>query len=102
MRPQRRIFLFSENNRYICSVLRLNAEDKHIFDESVLAFILEWKSGKFTLHKESHHTRHLVLEPFVAYSVPRLIRVWSIVFICARVFQNLHSDKLIDSTLSFC
>ena len=53
MRPQRRIFLFSENNRYICSVLRLNAEDKHIFDESVLAFILEWKSGKFTLAKES-------------------------------------------------
>ena len=51
-------------------------------DESVLAFILEWKSGKFTLHKESNHTRHLVLVTFVAYSMLRLIRVWSIVYLC--------------------
>ena len=32
----------------------MHSEDcRHIFDESVLAFILEWKSGKFTLAKES-------------------------------------------------
>ena len=28
--------------------------DRHIFDESVLAFILEWKSGKFQKHKDSN------------------------------------------------
>ena len=26
----------------------------HIFDESVLAFILEWKSGKFQCYKEGN------------------------------------------------
>ena len=50
-------------------------------DESVLAFILEWKSGKFQWNKESNHTRHLVLVTFVAYSMLRLIRVWSIVYL---------------------
>ena len=28
--------------------------DRHIFDESVLAFVLEWKSGKFQKHKDSN------------------------------------------------
>ncbi len=35
--------------------------DRHIFDESVLAFILEWKSGKFQKAQGEQHTRHFVL-----------------------------------------
>ena len=70
-------------------------------DESVLAFILEWKSGKFQLSQGKQRTRHSVLHSIWGV-LPHThsIRVWGM-FICDKVFQNLHSDRLIDSTLSF-
>ena len=43
---------------YICGAIALVAD---IFDESVFAFILEWKSGKFSMEQGEQHTRHRVL-----------------------------------------
>ena len=39
--------LLLRKNLYICSIGGFIPVDRHIFDESVLAFILDWKSGKF-------------------------------------------------------
>ncbi len=36
---------------YICDAVR-SAVQQSIFDESVFAFILDWKSGKFHCNKE--------------------------------------------------
>ena len=52
----------------------------HIFDESVLAFILEWKSGKFSMLQGEQHTRHSVLL-CLGCSAPYSIRVWGIVYL---------------------
>ncbi len=46
------------------------------------------------------HTRHFVLYSFGCY-VPYAQYGCGVLFICSKVFQNLHSDRLIDSTLSF-
>ena len=43
----------------------------YLVDESVIAFILEWKSGKFQLHKDGNHTRHSVLVIIVVALAPR-------------------------------
>ena len=43
---------------YICGAIALVAD---IIDESVFAFILEWKSGKFSNDQGEQHTRHRVL-----------------------------------------
>ena len=68
------------------------------FDESVLAFILEWKSGKFQWNKESNTL--VTLYWYVFKASPHTQYECGVLFICSKVFQNLHSDKLIDSTLS--
>ncbi len=39
---------------YFCRAMGIMLVGLHIFDESVLAFILEWKSGKFQSNKESN------------------------------------------------
>ena len=51
-----------------------------LIDESVLAFILEWKSGKFQLTKES---KTLVTSYCLVWGVHTLcsIRVWGIVYL---------------------
>lgn len=70
------------------------------YDESVLAFILGWKSGKFQKHKVSNTlvTSYCkVREQFL----PLTQYECGVLFICAWAYQSLHSDKLIDSTLSF-
>ena len=70
------------------------------FDESVLAFILEWKSGKFQLTKEGNTlvTLYLVLWHF---RCPTPKYGCGVLFIWSKAFQSLHSDKLISLTLSF-
>ena len=58
--------------------LSLSLGTRHI-DESVFAFILEWKSRKFQQDKEKQFIHHLYgyLCPCPAYS----IRVWGIVYL---------------------
>ena len=75
------------------------ARSLHIIDESVLAFILEWKSGKFTLTKESN----TLVTPYCSVwgALPRTQYECGVLFIWSKVFQNLHSDRLIGSTLLF-
>ena len=60
----------------------LSARQDIFVDESVIAFILEWKSGKFQLSKDSNHTRHSVLVTIMAAFLPHTpIRVWGIVYL---------------------
>ena len=60
----------SERILYFCSaVIGL----QKYFDESVLAFILEWKSGKFALEQGKQHTRHSVL-----------MNQWGVLTLCSR------------------
>ena len=55
-----------------------------IFDESVLAFILEWKSGKFQLQQGEQDTRHLVFG-VVALSLPYTCQYGcGVLFICCK------------------
>ena len=53
-----------------------------IIDESVLAFILDTKSGKFHLSQGWQHTHHLVFGVYgIAIAIYLPIRVWGL-FIC--------------------
>ena len=53
----------------------------HIFDESVFAFILDTKSGKFHLRKESNTLVTLYWNMVWTHSCSTPIRVWSIVYL---------------------
>lgn len=52
-----------------------------ILSESVLAFILGSKSGKFQSQQGRQHTRHLVLACVWGNCTPFPIRVWGIVYL---------------------
>ena len=58
--------------------LSLSLGTRHI-DESVFAFILEWKSRKFQQDKEKQFIHHLY--GYLAHSAPIIIRVWGIVYL---------------------
>jgi hypothetical protein len=70
-----------------------------LIDESVLAFILEWKSGKFQWNKEGNT---LVTSYCLVWAqfLPHAQYGCGVLFICAMAYQGLHPDKLINSTLS--
>jgi hypothetical protein len=53
------------------------------FDESVLAFILEWKSGKFALEQGKQHARHSVLMNQWGVLTPYSQYECGVLFICS-------------------
>ena len=55
---------------------------------------------KISMEQGKQHTRHFVLYSKVQF-LPLTQYECGVLFICSKVFQNLHSDRLIDSTLSF-
>jgi len=69
------------------------------YDESVLAFTLGWKSGKFQKHKVSNTLVTSYCKVRVQF-LPLTQYGCGVLFICAWAYQSLHSDKLINSTLS--
>ncbi len=71
----------------------------HIFDESVLAFVLGWKSGKFQKHKDGNTLVTSYCMVWVQF-LPHAQYGCGVLFICAMAYQGLHPDKLINSTLS--
>lgn len=71
-------------------------------DESVSAFVLDVESGKFDNNRDKQHTRHLVSIKVVHFRVTPYSYGCGVLFICYWAFQSLTSDKLNDSTLSFC
>ena len=83
---------------YFCSAERCFWQT-YFFDESVLAFILGWKSGKFQKHKEGNT---LITSYCIVWAqlLPHAQYGCGVLFICPKVFQNLVSDRLINSTLS--
>ncbi len=54
----------------------------YFFDESVLAFILEWKSGKFSMEQGKQHTRHSVLVRTLE-GIPHTQYGCGVLFICS-------------------
>ena len=73
-----------------------------VVDESVIAFILGWKSGKFSTNqgKQSHSSLGIGIY-CAGLSGPIIQYECGVLFIWFKVFQNLHPDRRFGSTLSF-
>ncbi len=56
---------------------------------------------KISMEQGEQHTRHLVLVYPLKGQCPISNTGVGYCFICSKVFQNLHSDKLINLTLSY-
>ena len=97
---QRRKICFSVNLCYLCDAVRCDSEHIYILSESVLAFFF-LEILKISMVQEKQHTRHLVLVYLWRHSCPIPQYGCGVLFICAKVFQNLQKNKLIGLTLSF-
>ena len=87
---------------FVLSWAKLSADI--LLDESVLAFILVQKSGKFHYHEESNTLVtlywYMSLQGILFYPHAYIWYWCGGLFIRDKVFQNLCTDRLIDSTLS--